>query len=83
MSSVIMMEFTEKLANPLTLSALYKEIENGYGKDENLSGIISKCVRNGAVKLEEGQILTLCKKYEHKIELVSNIVAAFLEKERL
>ena len=79
MSSVVVMEFIEKQANPQTLEAIYKEISNGFVRDENLAVIIGKCIRTKTVVLNEGQIASLCKKYERNLDYINNIISAYLQ----
>lgn len=78
MSSVVIIQFTEKQANPLTLEAIYKEVLNGFVRDENLATIIGKSIRNKTVALNEGEIGSLCKKYERNVDIITKIIAAFL-----
>lgn len=33
MTSKVMIDFSSKLANPITLNMIFKEIENGFAKD--------------------------------------------------
>lgn len=55
----------------MTLSVLYKEIENGYSKDESLSNIISKCQRKKSIVLTEFQIIYLCQVYSTRLDIIT------------
>ena len=73
-------ELVARLADPTTLGLVLGEVKQGRAKDEDLPSIIVKSVRSGTFSLSESDILAVCGAYEGRVEIIEDLVLAYLER---
>lgn len=78
-TSPLIIDLIAALSNQITLSAVFTEIANGYAADENLPALIGKCMANKSINLSEEQLLELCRIYIKRLDVISDIIVAYLD----
>lgn len=75
----MIIDLIANLSNHQTINIIYHEILNGYVVDESLPSLIAKSITNHTIVLSEDQISELCLIYIKKLDIISEIIVAFLE----
>jgi hypothetical protein len=81
-TSQLIVDLIAALADPAAITAVLTEVAHGHANDECLPSLVGKCVANKTIVLSEEQLLELCATYGKRLEMISDIIVAFLEGSR-
>jgi hypothetical protein len=77
-TSQLIIDLIASLADPAAVSAILTEVAHGHVNDESLPSLVGKCVANKAIILSEEEVVELCRIYGKRLEMISDIIVAFL-----
>lgn len=81
-TSQLIIDLIATLADPVAVNAVLTEVASGHANDESLPSLVGKCVANKAIVLTEQQMVELCAIYGTRLEMISDIIVAFMEQVR-